>query len=128
MSQKTLEIAQANMKKWLDVLGTKDPKQVAELYSEGNLFLPTVSGDFKKGRPGAEEYFVHFLAKNPEGEVTEEDVIEICDCAYLHAGTYTFLLDSDDGRVEVKARFSYLWKKDKNNEWKIEHHHSSIRP
>ena len=128
MSDNITEIAKTNMQIWLNTLLKKDPKQVAQMYSEDNTFLPTVSGDFKKGQSGAEDYFVHFLAKNPAGTVTEEAVNQISDEAYLHVGMYTFELDAEDGRQEVSARFTYLWRKDSQGDWKIEHHHSSMRP
>lgn len=41
--------AVANMDNWLQILGTKDPKKVASLYAKDSTFLPTVSGDFKRG-------------------------------------------------------------------------------
>lgn len=123
------ETAKANMSLWLETLGTKDPKKVAAIYTEDATFLPTVSGDFKRGKKGAEEYFEHFLAKNPEGEVTEEVIASMGEDAYLHCGMYTFKLDDGDGgRTTVQARFSYVWKKNGDNEWKINHHHSSVRP
>ena len=128
MSDNITEIAKTNMQIWLDTLLKKDPKQVAQMYSEDNTFLPTVSGDFKKGQSGAEDYFVHFLAKNPVGTVTEEAVNQISDEAYLHVGMYTFELDFDAGRQKVSARFTYLWRKNANGDWRIEHHHSSMRP
>ena len=122
------DISKQNMQAWLDCLQTKDPKQVASMYTEVNTFLPTVSGDFKKDRAGAEDYFVHFLAKNPVGKVTDEEVNQISNEAYLHIGMYTFELDGEDGRQEVSARFTYLWRRDASGTWKIEHHHSSKRP
>ncbi len=128
MENNIKNIAKQNMDTWLETLLTKDPKQVAKMYSEDNTFLPTVSGDFKKGKSGAEDYFVHFLAKNPVGKVTEDELNQISDEAYLHVGMYTFELGAEDNRQEASARFTYLWKKNEAGEWKIEHHHSSLRP
>ena len=45
-------IAKQNFKTWSESLTTKDPKAVAELYTSDATFLPTVSGEFKKGRLG----------------------------------------------------------------------------
>merc|ERR1711966_593780 len=59
-------VAQTNFKKWNAALQTKDPKQVAALYTAKDLsFLPTVSGDFIKdsGKP-TQDYFVEFIKKN----------------------------------------------------------------
>ena len=133
-SERLKEIARQNFEKWSQALLTKDPKAVAALYSEDASFLPTVSPDFKHGTVEAEEYFIHFLEKNPEGKVVEETVQllnqdshheEVC---YLHSGLYDFLLDDGQGgRKTVQARFSFVWVKT-NAGWKILHHHSSVKP
>ena len=39
------ELALANFTKWTESLLTKDPKEVAKLYSDDATFLPTVSGE-----------------------------------------------------------------------------------
>ncbi len=123
-----VKIVNANMALWLKTLETKDSKKVAKLYLENATFLPTVSGEFKRGQDGAESYFDHFLSKNPKGEVVEEAIISIDENSYLHVGMYNFELDGDGERVIVKARFDYLWKKDDDGEWRIAHHHSSLKP
>ena len=55
------EIAKKNFSDWAEALKTKDPKIMAEFYSEDATFLPTLSPDFKHGATEAEEYFVLFL-------------------------------------------------------------------
>jgi uncharacterized protein (TIGR02246 family) len=59
------EIASRNFGMWNSALQTGNPKEVAALYIADATFLPTVSGEFKKGQYSAEEYFKHFLEKNP---------------------------------------------------------------
>lgn len=122
------EIARQNFEKWANALLTKDPKKVAEFYSEDNTFLPTVSGEFKHGIEGAEGYFKHFLEKNPEGKVVEEAIQALGENSYLHSGMYNFELDKDGSRSTVEARFSFVWRKEEDGNWKIIHHHSSVRP
>jgi len=41
---------------------------------------------------------------------------------------YNFEVDSADGRQIVEARFTFIWKKNEPGEWKIIHHHSSVKP
>jgi len=41
---------------------------------------------------------------------------------------YNFEVGPVDDRKVVEARFSFVWKKDDQGEWKIVHHHSSARP
>jgi len=122
-------IAKQNFKTWSESLTTKNPKTVAGLYTEDATFLPTVSSEFKKGQGGAEEYFHHFLEKDPKGEVVEEEVQFLGENCYLHSGMYNFEVNSPEGgRQIVEARFSFVWQKNERGEWKILHHHSSVRP
>jgi len=123
-----LKIAQENFAKWNAALQTKDPKKVAELYAEDNTFLPTLSPDFKKGIAQAESYFVHFLEKNPNGKILSEEVQPMGENYYLHSGMYNFEIGPDGERAIAEARFSYVWRKEGNGEWKIIHHHSSLKP
>ena len=90
--------------------------------------MPTTSGEFKKGQKSAEEYFKHFLKKNPTGKITKEEIQTLRADCYLHFGMYNFEVGSGDDRQVVKARFSFVWKKDDQGEWKIVHHHSSAKP
>jgi len=122
-------IAKQNFKTWSESLTTKNPKAVAGLYTEDATFLPTVSGEFKKGQGGAEEYFHHFLEKDPKGEVVEEEVQSLGENCYLHSGMYNFEVNAPEGgRQTVEARFSFVWQKNKSGDWKILHHHSSVKP
>jgi len=40
---------------------------------------------------------------------------------------YDFELGPDDNRQVTHARFTFIWRQD-NGEWKIIHHHSSVKP
>ena len=126
--EKGREIARNNFLVWENSLATKDQNKVAGLYSDDATFLPTVSGEFKKGRSGAEEYFKHFLEKDPRGQIVEDEVQFLSSDAYLHSGLYNFEVGPAENRTVVEARFSFVWKKDKSETWKIAHHHSSIKP
>lgn len=123
-----LEIARENFKKWNDLLQTKDPKKVAELYADEATFLPTMSGKFKSGQEETEEYFEHFLQKDPFGKIIEEKVQFTDPNHYLHSGLYDFEVKDKEARSIVRARFTFLWGKDEKGEWKILHHHSSVLP
>jgi len=132
MQEKSMEtIATENFKKWNDLLQTRKPEEVAKLYTVDCTFLPTLSEEFKKGRLGVEEYFKHFLKKNPEGSVVAGHVKALGDNCYSHDGMYDFEVDSDDDsddRQIVEARFTFIWEKDDQGEWEITHHHSSLKP
>jgi len=121
------EIAETNFNHWNEMLQTKDPKKVAGLYSENCTFLPTLSPEFKQGEKGAEEYFHHFLEKNPFGEIVTDEVQSIDQKSYVHSGMYNFIVCPDNNRQTVEARFTYVWQLN-DNKWEIIHHHSSVKP
>jgi len=121
-------IAAANFARWNEFLQCGNPKQVADLYTDDATFLPTVSGDFKKGKHGAEEYFRHFVAKTPKGEITESVIQKIDDRCYLHSGKYNFQVGPQDDRKILHARFTFLWQLNMEGIWQIAHHHSSLNP
>lgn len=120
--------AETNFDRWNDSLQTKDAKKVAELYSDDATFLPTVSGKFKKGKIEAEEYFSHFLEKNPIGVIIESETQLIGENCYLHSGMYNFEVGPEGERQTVEARFSFVWQLNDKKEWEIIHHHSSVKP
>jgi uncharacterized protein (TIGR02246 family) len=126
--QSIVGIARANFRKWNDALQTKDPRKVALLYCENNTFHPTMSGDFKSGQKGAEDYFEHFLLKNPLGKVVKEEIQPLGSDSYIHSGLYDFEVGPVDKREIAEARFTYVWVRGLDGEWKILHHHSSVKP
>lgn len=130
MQQNTIEqkVVSENFHRWNEALNSTDPKKVAELYTEDATFLPTLSPAFKQGIEETEEYFEHFLQKNPDGKVVEEKVQTLSPKSYLHSGMYDFTVDQNGERKTVEARFTFLWVQDENGEWKIAHHHSSVKP
>ncbi len=123
-----LTLAHHNFERWNSALQTLDPEQVAALYTADDSFLPTLSHDFKHGHDGTVDYFQHFLEKHPHGTLLEEEVQALGDNAYVHSGMYDFEIGPDEARQNVHARFTYVWVKDDSGEWKIAHHHSSLRP
>ena|SRR3989344_8190634 len=121
-------IAKENFYKWNAALESRNPKEVAGLYQEGAPFLPTLSNDFIQEADETEKYFEHFLEKNPSGEIMEESVQPLSDNCYCHSGRYNFEVGSKNNRKIIEARFTFIWEKDDQGEWKIKHHHSSLRP
>jgi uncharacterized protein (TIGR02246 family) len=74
---------------WNSALQTGDPKQVAALYATDAILLPTVSNQVRHNHQEIEDYFVHFLAKGPQGKIDESNVRIIDDIA-INSGVYTF--------------------------------------
>ncbi|MFH1188224.1 MAG: SgcJ/EcaC family oxidoreductase [bacterium] len=128
MTEDLNTIAQNNFSKWNAALATKDPKKVAQLYTKDATFLPTLSDAFEHGQSGAENYFIQFLQKNPVGVIRHAKVQHVTDDCYVYSGMYTFEVDDHGKRKDVEARFTFTYKRDEDDEWKIVHHHSSLKP
>jgi len=115
--------------KWNETLQTRDPKQVAQMYAqEGGILVPTMSPKVRHNRDEIADYFVHFLAKNPNGRIDESNVRVYGDIA-INSGLYTFELDGEEegSRVDVPGRFTFVYKKE-GDDWVIVEHHSSVLP
>lgn len=108
---------------WNMALKTGDPKQVAALYAKDGILLPTVSNQVRHNHEEIEDYFVHFLAKTPEGIINESNVRTAGDIA-INSGIYTFTFA--DGS-SVQARFTFVYAQNEGR-WEIIEHHSSRMP
>ncbi len=109
---------------WNAALATGNPDTVTALYAEDAVLLPTVSNQVRHNHSEIRDYFVNFLAKQPQGEIDEANTRVLGDNLASNSGVYTFTFG--DGS-QVTARFSYLYKRI-NGEWKIIEHHSSAMP
>ncbi len=108
---------------WNNALKTGNPKNVVALYESNGVLLPTVSNKVRHNHAEIEDYFVHFLAKGPEGKIDEANVRTFGDIA-INSGVYTFSFK--DGAV-VQARFSFIYRWN-GQRWMIVEHHSSQMP
>ncbi len=108
---------------WNSALQTGDPKQVAALYETNAILLPTVSNQVRHNHAEIEDYFVHFLAKGPQGKIDESNVRTFGDLA-INSGVYTFTF-SDGATVQARFTYVYRWN---GQRWLIVEHHSSAMP
>jgi hypothetical protein len=72
-------------------------------------------------------YFTEFMKKQPSGTITEEHIVILGPSVAKNDGLYTFDTIQDCKRVEVEARYSYVYQKF-GDSWKIVSHHSSKLP
>ena len=108
---------------WNDALQTGNPKNVAALYEANAILLPTVSNKVRHNHEEIEDYFVHFLAKGPQGKIDETNVRVFSDIA-INSGIYTFSF-KDQSSVQARFTFVYRWN---GQRWTIVEHHSSVLP
>lgn len=113
--------------RWNAALASRDPEQVAALYGDDALLLPTLSPIPRADHAAIADYFVQFLAQAPEGRIESRTVRLGCNEA-LDAGTYSFLLHPKGQKPRrVAARYSFVYVFD-GQDWRIQHHHSSLMP
>ena len=111
---------------WNNALLTENPDKVVACYAQDAILLPTVSAKVRHNHDEIRDYFVHFLAKKPEGRIDEQNIRIFNDIA-INSGLYTFAVTENDQRADVAARFTFVYRKDTDG-WQIIEHHSSILP
>jgi len=111
---------------WNAALKTTDPDRVVACYAPDAILLPTVSAQVRHNHDEIRDYFVHFCAKAPEGRIDEAN-IRIFDDIAINSGCYTFEVTDNGVRVDVAARFTFVYQKIES-EWLIIEHHSSVLP
>lgn len=114
----------ALFERWNAALATGNPDAVTSLYAENAILLPTVSNRVRHNHAEIRDYFVSFLAKQPQGVIDEANVRFLADDLVINSGVYTFSFGNGD---QVSARFTYLYRR-VDDEWRIIEHHSSAMP
>lgn len=112
---------------WNDALRTGGPHDVALLYAEDGVLLPTVSNDVRTNRVEIADYFEHFLALHPRGVINEQHIDVLDANTAVNSGVYTFDLIKEGQPTFVVARYSFLYEKI-GGKWLIKSHHSSAMP
>lgn len=120
------EIA-ALLEAWMTALETRDPIEVAALYAEDAVLLPTVSNEVRKTPAAVARYFDHFLQKLPKGQIIQQN-IRLFDGLAINSGIYSFNLTVDGVAGDVLCRFTFVYRRDPDGGWKIIEHHSSVMP
>jgi len=120
----TEEHALALFERWNDSLISGDAEQVALLYQNDALLLPTVSSQPRLTPQERIDYFRHFLADKPSGKLDSHHFQGACNTATL-AGLYTFDFAASGKQVAARYSFTYRWD---GQQWLISHHHSSLLP
>ncbi len=122
----TKQLAEQLFNKWNDALQTGSAKNVAALYAEDAILLPTVSNLPRTTPAEIEDYFNHFLEKKPYGIIKDRNIKQGCN-KLTDAGVYDFEVTANGKKEIVPARYTFVYEY-RNNQWKIVHHHSSMMP
>lgn len=116
--------------KWDRTLATGDPEKVADLYAKDAVLLPTVSNKVRTNHAEIVDYFEHFLLNKPTGKKVQSIVQVLDRNTAIDTGVYEFTLTDPKTKKKssVKARYTYVYEKDRGGDWKIINHHSSKMP
>lgn len=112
---------------WNDTLRNGGPHDMALLYAEDGVLLPTVSNEVRTNRVEIADYFEHFLALHPRGVINEQHIDVLDANTAVNSGVYTFDLVKEGQPTFVVARYSFLYEK-VGGKWLIKSHHSSAMP
>jgi len=112
---------------WNAALAAGDPARVAALYAEDAILLPTISNKVRRGPEEIRDYFETFLALSPRGRISESEARVLSEDSATHSGLYVFEVTTDGKRIEVPARFTFIYQRGPDG-WKILEHHSSGMP
>ncbi len=109
---------------WNDSLATQDPWVVTSCYGSGAVLLPTLSNQVRTNPAAIQDYFKHFLARQPQGVIKQCHARKLADGLLINSGIYTF--NFGDGS-HSDARFTFVYERQEDG-WKIIEHHSSPMP
>ncbi|QBF27023.1 DUF4440 domain-containing protein [Pseudomonas tructae] len=114
----------AQFERWNLRLGSGDPEQVAALYSEDAILLPTLSNQPRLTTAQRIQYFTYFLGNRPSGRLDSHHLALGCNTAVL-SGLYTFTFASNGESAAARYTYAYRWD---GQQWLITSHHSSLLP
>ncbi len=112
---------------WNETLRTGGPNDMALLYAEDAILLPTVSNEVRSNRVEIADYFEHFLQLHPRGVINEQHIDVLDTNTAVNSGVYTFDVIKEGEPTFVVARYSFLYEKI-GGKWLIKSHHSSAMP
>jgi len=110
------------LQNWVKKIRTNDANQVAELYHDDGLLLGTFSNKERHGKSLILKYFKKLLKSKVDVEIITQHVHKT-NTILVSSGLYNFIVND----VTIKARYTFVFSKNKNN-WKILSHHSSLLP
>ena len=110
------------LQNWIDKIKKKDATKIAELYHKDGILLGTFSNIERRGYSLILDYFQNLFLSQIDVKIITKHQYETKSMSTV-SGLYNFLVDGK----EIKARFSFVYIKTKE-EWKILSHHSSTLP
>lgn len=113
---------------WREALSSGKAENVVKLYDKDAILLATLAAKPLTTQEERTEYFTKLTAKPKlTATVTEDHIRMLDEDDAVISGLYTFSFEEDGKKVEIPARFSFVYEKE-NGKWMIVEHHSSKVP
>jgi uncharacterized protein (TIGR02246 family) len=113
---------------WNSALKSGNVQRVVDLYAPNAVLQPTVSNQVRTTAAQIEDYFDHFMALKPVGQINYREIRQLGANAAMDSGVYTFTLTEAGGKTRlVQARYTFVYEQI-GGQWKILNHHSSAMP
>lgn len=115
---------------WASTLATSecdDGAAMGDLYRTRGILLATFE-EIVEGRANITDYFDGLTCLEDLSVEASQFTAGGSGRLLWAAGTYTFSFIEDGQIVEVPARFTYVWRANRNGVYRIVNHHSSQTP
>lgn len=114
--------------RWNSALQTGNVQSVVDLYAPDAVLQPTVSNQVRTTPDQIKDYFDHFMALKPVGQINYREIRQLGSNVAMDSGVYTFTLTEATGKIrQVQARYTFVYEQ-VDGQWKILNHHSSAMP
>ena len=107
---------------WIEKIRSNNANEVADLYHKDGLLLGTFSNKERHGKSLILKYFKKLLKSKVDVKIITQHVHKT-NTILVSSGLYNFIVND----IIIKARYTFVFSKNKNN-WKILSHHSSLLP
>lgn len=130
MSNVTKDV-ERQLARWYKALLTGDADVVTLLYADDAILLSTLGQGVHVGQTQIRQYFSEkFLPRHPVGS-TLVPYTRLLGGVAVNSGLYSFVIDKKPaegtGRMEVTARYTFVYRWS-GTDWVIVEHHSSVTP
>jgi uncharacterized protein (TIGR02246 family) len=113
---------------WNSALKSGNVQSVVDLYAPNAVLQPTVSNQVRTAAAQIKDYFDHFMALKPVGQINFREIRHLGANSAMDSGVYTFTLTEAGGKTRlVQARYTFVYEQI-GGQWKILNHHSSAMP
>lgn len=113
---------------WREALSNGKAENVVKLYDKDAILLATLAAKPITTQEGRTEYFTKLTSKSKLTATVDEEHIKLLDADNaVVSGLYTFSFEENGSKLEIPARYSFVYEKVKGK-WVIVEHHSSKVP